>query len=88
MRWIVLLLLLLNGLVWAWWQGHLSPLAEPPGAGEREPYRSARQLRADSVQLVAPRSGAAPASTAASAASGSTGEMAPAAASAPAAGVR
>lgn len=69
MRWAAGLLLLLNVLVWAWWQGHLSPLAEPPGAGEREPYRSARQLRPESVRVAGSRPGsaAAPASSPASA---------------------
>jgi hypothetical protein len=88
MRWAVLLLVLLNGLVWAWWQGHLSPLAEPPGAGEREPYRSARQLRPESVRVAGPRAGSVPASMPGSPPSGASGEAAAASAPASAAGSR
>ena len=88
MRWFVLLLVLLNGLVWAWWQGHLSPLAEPPGAGEREPYRSARQLRPESVRFTVPRAGSAPAPVAGSTPPASGSEPTAAEAPASAAGLR
>lgn len=48
-------LLVANILVLAWWQGWLSPLAEPPGYSEREPLRAARQLQPEAVRAMPPR---------------------------------
>lgn len=59
MKWLVVVLLAINGVVWAWWTGQLTPLWDPPGTGEREPFRAQRQLRPDLVQLVPARPGAA-----------------------------
>lgn len=49
-------LVLVNGLVLAWWQGWLSPLLDPPGMSEREPLRVARQLRPEAIRVAPPRS--------------------------------
>jgi hypothetical protein len=73
MKAVALLLVVLNAALYAWWQGHLSPLWEPPGAGEREPARLTRQMRAETVTVLGsptrarPGTGAAPANAAASA---------------------
>ncbi|MBL8327429.1 MAG: hypothetical protein JNJ71_01165 [Rubrivivax sp.] len=82
MRTLVVLLLLANALAFAWWQGHLAPLWEPPGASEREPQRLARQLRPEQVQPNLRPSAALPATAAAASASAASS---PGAASAPAA---
>lgn len=52
MKALVMGLLLANGVVFAWWQGLLSPLIDPPGLAEREPLRLARQLRPEAVRVV------------------------------------
>jgi hypothetical protein len=54
MRRLAAALLILNGLVLAWWLGFLSPLLEPPGASEREPLRWSRQLKPEAIQLLEP----------------------------------
>jgi hypothetical protein len=51
MKLVAWCLLLANGLAFAWWQGHLSPLWDPPGAREREPLRMSRQLRPEALSV-------------------------------------
>ena len=45
-------LLVANLVAGLWWTGHLSPLLEPPGAGDREPLRLSRQLRVESLAVL------------------------------------
>ncbi len=52
MKKVIGLLCMANVFMWLWWQGHLAPLMEAPGSGEREPLRSSRQLRVDSIAVV------------------------------------
>ncbi len=64
MRLLVLVLLLLaNAALFAWWQGNLSPLWPEPGASEREPERLARQLQPEAIQIVGARAPGAPPAT-------------------------
>jgi hypothetical protein len=49
---VVGFLCIANVFMWLWWQGHLAPLMEVPGSGEREPLRTSRQLRVDSIAVV------------------------------------
>ena len=55
MKGIIGALILGNVVLAFWWTGQLSPLWEPAGHAEREPLRSARQLRPDSVAVMPPR---------------------------------
>jgi hypothetical protein len=54
LRALVLVLLVANGLVFAWSQGWLSPLLQPPGVAEREPERLLQQVRPDSITVLGP----------------------------------
>lgn len=54
LRALVLLLLLANGLLWAWRSGALAPLLPVPGQAQREPARLERQVRPDAVRLLEP----------------------------------
>lgn len=79
MRILVVALLVLNGALWAWWQGYLSPIWDAPGQVDREPSRVARQIKPEAVTVLTPgvrgaaaarAAGSAAATTAAPAASG------------------
>jgi hypothetical protein len=52
LRALLLLLLLANGLFQAWTRGWLTPLAEPPQAGQREPQRLAAQLHPERLTVL------------------------------------
>jgi cell division protein FtsN len=67
LRWAVALLLLANGLYFAWMQGLLAAFGWPPPADPREPQRLERQIAPERVRLLngpqgaeAPREAAAP----------------------------
>ena len=59
LRALVLVLLVANGFVFAWSQGWLSPLLQPPGVAEREPERLQQQVRPDSITVLSPAAAAA-----------------------------
>jgi hypothetical protein len=76
LRALVLVLLVANGFVFAWSQGWLSPLLQPPGVAEREPERLLQQIEPDRITILRP-----PAATlAASQAAEGRSDSAPAAA--------
>jgi hypothetical protein len=64
LRALVLVLLVANGFVFAWSQGWLSPLLQPPGVAEREPERLLQQVRPDSITVLSPAAAALAASQA------------------------
>lgn len=53
LRLLILLLLLANGLYYAWTQG-LLPGSEPASASQREPQRLKRQLHPEALRLISP----------------------------------
>ena len=55
LRGLVILLLVANAAFLAWSRGWLDPLLPPPGAGEREPERLARQQRPDRITVLSPK---------------------------------
>jgi hypothetical protein len=65
LRALVVLLLLANGLFFAWSRGWLSPTVPPPHQGEREPERLAAQVRPETIRLVTPQAASAAAAAAA-----------------------
>lgn len=78
LRALVLLLVLLNGVFYAWAQGWLAPWGFS-GAPQTEPQRLAQQLRPEALRILGPASAASAPGPAADAASG-TAAAAPAAA--------
>lgn len=84
LRGVVLLLLLANGLFFAWAQGWLAPVL-PPRSDQREPERLAAQVRPELISVLSPKAAsdavatASPAASAAptSAAAGSEAEPPP-----------
>jgi hypothetical protein len=60
LRWAVLLLVVANGLFFAWSRGWLG---DPPGNDAREPERVARQIRPEAVRVLAAPAAAALAAT-------------------------
>lgn len=64
LRALVLVLLVANGFVFAWSQGWLSPLLQPPGAAEREPDRLLQQIQPESITVLSPAAAALAASQA------------------------
>jgi hypothetical protein len=54
LRTLLLLLVLANGLVFAWAQGWLEPALHAPGQADREPARLASQVHADAVRILPP----------------------------------
>lgn len=52
MRTLLLLLLLANGMVFAWSQGWLEPALHAPGEADREPSRLAAQVHAEAVRVL------------------------------------
>lgn len=52
LRALLLLLLLGNGLVFAWAQGWLEPFLQAPGQADREPARLAGQVNPDAVRIL------------------------------------
>lgn len=79
LRALLLLLLLANGLFYAWTRGAFAPGWPPPSHGEREPARLAAQLRPELVVVMSP--GAASAALAAAAAASAAARLAEEAAS-------
>lgn len=67
LRALVVLLLLANGLFFAWSRGWLSPTLPPPHHGEREPERLAAQVRPETIRLITPQAASAAAAAAAAA---------------------
>ncbi len=55
LRAIVVLLLAANVVFFAWTQGWLAPLAQPPLSSEREPDRMRQQVRPESVTVLGPK---------------------------------
>lgn len=86
LRALVALLLVANGLFFAWSQGWLDRVTGIPAQGDREPQRLASQVRPELVQLTLPASAGAsqapmapaPAASAPATASGPAGASAPA----------
>jgi hypothetical protein len=74
LRALLLLLLLANGLFYAWTRGAFAPGWPPPSHGEREPARLAAQLRPELVVVMSP--GAANAALAAAAAASAAADAA------------
>lgn len=58
LRGLVVLLLVANAVFFAWTQGWLAPALPDPQAGEREPERLSRQVRAEQVTVLSPRAAA------------------------------
>ncbi len=54
-RALLLILLLANGLFFAWTLGWLAPWAEAPVQGEREPARLAAQVTPERIQILSPK---------------------------------
>lgn len=54
MRTLLALLLLANGLVFAWSHGWLEPLLPAPGQADREPARLAGQVNPEAVRILPP----------------------------------
>ncbi|MBI5718540.1 MAG: hypothetical protein HZC37_12730 [Burkholderiales bacterium] len=52
MRTLLLLLLLANGMVFAWAQGWLEPALQAPSLADREPGRLAAQVHAEAVRVL------------------------------------
>ncbi len=52
LRALLLVLLLANGLVFAWVQGWLEPLLHAPGQADREPARLAGQINPEVVRIL------------------------------------
>ncbi|MFT3819642.1 MAG: hypothetical protein QM750_18755 [Rubrivivax sp.] len=67
LRLLVLLLVLANGLFFAWAQGWLAPWI-PPRSDAREPERAAQQLKPELITVLTPKAASEAAATAASAA--------------------
>ena len=67
LRTLVLLLLLANGLFFAWSQGWLAPLL-PPRSDAREPERLAQQLRPELITVLTPKAASEASATVATAA--------------------
>lgn len=76
LRGLVLLLLLANGLFYAWAQGWLSPWV-PARAEQREPGRLQQQLRPEGVTVLSPRDAGAVLAAAAASAAASAGAAVP-----------
>lgn len=76
LRWAIALLLLANGLYFAWMQGLLTSIGVPPPTEAREPQRLARQIAPERVRLLNGPQGAEPGSDA-PAAPAATAEAAP-----------
>ncbi len=60
LRWAVALLLLANGLYFAWTQGHLAAIGFPPSTDPREPRRLEQQIAPERVRLLNGPRGAEP----------------------------
>lgn len=84
LRFLVLLLVLLNGVFYAWAQGWLAPWGFS-GAPQTEPQRLAQQLRAEALRVLSPVAATSAPSPAAAPASGTAAAAAPAAGGASAA---
>jgi hypothetical protein len=52
LRWLVVALLVLNGLFFAWTLGWLDGVVGVPADGDREPERLARQFQAERIRIV------------------------------------
>lgn len=60
LRWAVAVLLVANGLYFAWTQGHLAAIGFPPPSDPREPQRLTKQIAPESVRLLNGPRGAEP----------------------------
>jgi hypothetical protein len=60
LRWVVAVLLVANGLYFAWTQGHLLAIGFPPPSEPREPQRLTKQIAPESVRLLNGPRGAEP----------------------------
>lgn len=60
LRWVIAVLLLANGLYFAWTQGHLVAIGFPPPSDPREPQRLTKQIAPESVRLLNGPRGAEP----------------------------
>jgi hypothetical protein len=80
MRWLVLLLLLVNVVLYAWNAGWLPAPLGIATDGPREPQRLQRQVNADAVRIVTEPAATAPAADAASDAASAASEPAASAA--------
>jgi len=60
LRWVIAVLLLANGLYFAWTQGHLAAVGFPPSSDPREPERLTKQIAPESVRLLNGPRGAEP----------------------------
>jgi hypothetical protein len=54
LRWLVVVLLVVNGLFFAWTRGWLDGVVGVPADGGREPERLARQFQPDRIRIVTP----------------------------------
>lgn len=59
LRALLVLLIGVNVLFFAWAQGWLAPTWPPPRAGEREPQRLAAQVRPERIQVLTPQAASA-----------------------------
>jgi hypothetical protein len=60
LRWAITVLLLANGLYFAWTQGHLTAVGFPPSSDPREPQRVNQQIAPENVRLLNGPRGAEP----------------------------
>ncbi|NIM39806.1 MAG: SPOR domain-containing protein [Hydrogenophaga sp.] len=60
LRWAVAVLLVANGLYFAWTQGHLGAIGFPPPSDPREPQRLTKQIAPENVRLLNGPRGAEP----------------------------
>lgn len=58
-KWLAVLLIVANGVFWAWTQGWLGATSAPPGARQREPERLQQQVRPETLMVLSPRAASA-----------------------------
>ena len=63
LRWAIAVLLVANGLYFAWTQGHLAAIGFPPTSEPREPKRLTQQIAPENVRLLNGPRGAEPPTT-------------------------
>ena len=58
-KWLALVLIVANGVFWAWAQGWLGAAWPAPGERQREPQRLQQQVRPESIVVLSPRAASA-----------------------------
>lgn len=58
-KWLAVVLIVANGVFWAWTQGWLGAAWPAPGERQREPQRLQQQVRPESIVVLSPRAASA-----------------------------